>query len=120
VLLGQAEPLAIDLEALEARLERSDHARARAALAEIGLGSAIQLLATYAGRRAELHGWLAPAEINRDRNLRLQYLAGLQLDSHSGAAALQEILERRRFPEELFRASPARRRELERAFAPPP
>jgi spermidine synthase len=120
VLLGQAEPLTIDLEALEARLERPDHARARAALTEIGLGSAVDLLATYAGRRAELHGWLAPAELNHDRNLRLQYLAGLQLDSHTGADALQEILDRRRFPEELFRAPPARRRELERALARPP
>lgn len=119
VLLGQTEALAIDLEALELRLERPDHVRVRAALAEIGLGSAIGLLSTYAGRRAELHGWLAPAEINRDRNLRLQYLAGLQLDSHSGTAALHEILERRRFPEDLFRAPPERRRELERALNHP-
>ncbi len=117
VLLGQADPLTIDLEALETRLERPDHVRARAALTEIGLGSAVELLSTYAGRRAELQTWLAPAEINRDRSLRLQYLAGLQLDSQSGAAALHEILERRVFPAELFHASAARRRELEQAFA---
>ena len=40
----------------------------------VGLGSAVDLLGTYAGRKRDLAKWLEKAEINRDRNLRLQYL----------------------------------------------
>jgi len=45
-----------------------------------------------------------------------QYLAGLQLDSNKGADAYGEILQRRRFPAEIFRASPERLRQLQDAF----
>jgi len=113
VMLGQTGPLRIDLDALEARLERSDHARVRAALAELELGSAVALLSTYAGRLPELREWLAGAEINRDRNLRLQYLAGLQLNSQAGAGTLAEMMGLRRFPGEIFLASPSRLAELQ-------
>lgn len=112
VLLGQAEPLRIDLDAMEQRLERADHFRVRAALAELDLGSAVTLLSTYLGRGAELAAWLAPAEINHDRTLRLQYLAGLQLDSHSGAGTYQEMVAIRQFPADIFQATPRRLAEL--------
>jgi hypothetical protein len=35
------------------------------------------LMATYAGQARDLRPWLTDAEINTDRNLRLEYLAGL-------------------------------------------
>ncbi len=116
VMLGQADPLPIDLDALEVRLDRPDHVGVRAALTELGLGSAVRLLATYAGRFAELKTWLAPAEINRDRSLRLQYLAGLQLDSNAGAGAYAEILRQRQFPADIFLGSAARLQELKQAL----
>jgi hypothetical protein len=40
--------------------------------------------------------WLAGAQINRDRNLRLMYMAGLE------AEILDEILSYRDYPAELF------------------
>jgi spermidine synthase len=64
-----------------------------------------------------LKGWLARAEINRDRNLRLQYLAGLRLDSASGTGAYNELLTLRKFPEDIFRAAqPERLAGLRAAF----
>ena len=119
VMLGQAAPLTIDVDALQRRFERPDHARIREALADLGLGSAINLLSTYAGRFSDLQRWLASAEINRDRNLRLQYLAGLHLDSNKGADAYAEMIEHRQFPLDLFRASPERLAELRQALNAP-
>ncbi len=102
VMLGQAAPLAVDLAALQDRLKRPDHARVVQSLNPLALGSPLQLLSTYAGRYADLRGWLAKAEINRDRNLRLQYLAGLQLDSNAGSESYDEMLQYRVFPADIF------------------
>ncbi len=45
--------------------------------ADVALQSARALMATYAGRGRDLAPWLVGAEINRERHLRLQYLAGM-------------------------------------------
>jgi spermidine synthase len=104
VMLGQEKPLLVDLPALQQRLQRPDHARVVQSLNPLALGTTLQLLSTYAGRYADLRTWLAGAEINRDRNLRLQYLAGMQLDSLSGSAAYNEMLRHRVFPFDIFQA----------------
>ena len=104
VMLGQEKPLLVDLPALQQRLLRPDHARVVQSLNPVALGTPLQLLSTYAGRYADLRTWLAGAEINRDRNLRLQYLAGMQLDSLSGSAAYNEMLRHRVFPFDIFQA----------------
>jgi spermidine synthase len=104
VMLGQEKPLLVDLPALQQRLQRPDHARVVQSLNPLALGTPLQLLSTYAGRYADLRTWLAGAEINRDRNLRLQYLAGMQLDSLSGSAAYNEMLRHRVFPFDIFQA----------------
>ncbi len=80
VLLGQVEPTTIDVEAIEAKLQRPEYAPMKQSLREIGMHSAIDLFATYAGRKPDLEPWLRNAQINRDRNLRLQYLAGMGLN----------------------------------------
>ena len=92
VMLGQAEPLRINIDALQRRFDRADHAAISSTLHDLGLGTANDLLSTYAGCLPDLKKWLHGAEINRDRNLRLQYLAGLHLESNRGAAAYGEIL----------------------------
>ena len=38
------------------------------------------------GQASDLRSWLKDAAINRDRNLRLQYLAGLGLNLHQESA----------------------------------
>jgi spermidine synthase len=108
VLVGQAEPTRVDVDELERRLARPDHARVVESLREVGFETATELLATYAGRGPDLRPWLGDAQINRDRNLRLQYLAGMGVHSHDPDLIYREMLGYRRFPEGLFTASPRR------------
>ncbi|MDO8539453.1 MAG: fused MFS/spermidine synthase [Opitutaceae bacterium] len=112
VILGQTEPLRIDVEALQQRLDHGDYAPVRKSLRAVEIGSALDLLSTYAGRQADLKNWLAAAEINHDRNLRLQYLAGLHLESNAGPGTYGEMLSYRSFPADLFHASEAMLDEL--------
>jgi spermidine synthase len=66
----------------------------------------IDLLATYAGQAPLLKEWSRGAQINTDRNLRLQYLAGLWLNSYMGERILASILANYRFPDQTFVGSP--------------
>jgi spermidine synthase len=119
VVLGQTEPLKIDLTALAARLDQPEFAGVKKSLGDFGLGTMTSLLSTYAGRAEDLATWLAPATINRDRNLRLQYLAGLQLESTGGANAYGEMLGKRHLFEDLFVGTIADREALKLALMPP-
>jgi len=102
VLMGQLEPTRIDVEVLEERLRRPGYEGVRTSLAEVGIGSALALLATYAGGGRNLVPWLEEAEINRDRNLRLQYLAGLGINRYEQDVIYREMQSYLVFPEELF------------------
>ena len=107
-LLGQVEPMRINLDRLEARLARPDHARVVASLRQVGFHSLPDLLSAYAGQAAELRPWLRGAQINRDGNLRLQYLAGLALNDSQENSIYNEIGSYRRFPRNLFEGSSER------------
>jgi spermidine synthase len=50
-------------------------------------------------------GWLSDAVINTDRNLRLQYLAGLGLNQYQSAAIYRNMIVDTRYPERLFQGS---------------
>jgi spermidine synthase len=104
-MLGQVEPARIDLDALQQRFEQPAVATS---LREVGFASTMQMLATYAGRAQDLEPWLNGAEINRDGNLRLQYLAGLALNTSMEGAIYTDILSYRRFPTDIFTGSPDR------------
>jgi spermidine synthase len=117
VLLGQAEPTRIDVDQLQEKFERPDQARVAASMREVGFGSAIALLSTYAGQASDLRSWLADAEINRDGNLRLQYLAGLALNKSMEGAIYSQMLTYRRYPENLFVVSGQRRPALMMALS---
>lgn len=106
VLLGQADATRIDVGALGQRLDRADYLAVAQSLAEVGFHSIIDLLATYAGQASDLAPWLEGAQINRDRNLRLQYLAGLGLNSYRETEIYDEMLSYCVFPEQLFLGSP--------------
>jgi spermidine synthase len=112
VALGGIEPLRIDLDALSARLARPDHARVLQSLQVVGFGSLGSLLGTYAGQRSDLDPWLQGAEINRDGNLRLQYLAGLALNISMEGTIYNQMLQHRKFPRNLFVGSEERVRSL--------
>ena len=73
----------------------------------------IDLLATYTGQAPLLKEWSRGAQINTDRNLRLQYLAGMWLNSDMGEQILASILRITSFPDETFVGSPEGLDELE-------
>jgi spermidine synthase len=119
VMLAKPGPLQIDPAALDARLNRPDHAPIKGALVEVELGGVDGLMATYAGQARDLRPWLTDAQINTDRNLRLEYLAGLSNNVYD-AQIYQNMLMFRRFPEEMFAASPEWMERLRKVMATAP
>ena len=118
VLLGGTGAAKIDVDAIQQRMERADHVYVHLSVMEVGFWSAVDLLATYAGQRIDLAPWLADAQINRDRNLRLQYLAGMGLNSDQSKRIYDAMLAYRRFPEELFVGSDECTEALRQALQP--
>jgi spermidine synthase len=121
VLFGQVGPTVIDVDGLRRRLDRPDHQPVAESLREVGFGGddaltgalggeprdvTTDLLATYAGQAALLGDWSRGAQINTDRNLRLQYLAGLWLNSGLREQILSGLLAHYRFPERTFVGTP--------------
>ena len=102
VLLGQVEPTQIDVDALQARLNRPDYATVRESLQQVGFPTAISLLDTYLGRASDLRPWLAAAHVNTDLDLRLQYLAGMGLNFNNANEIKQELSQYFRYPSDLF------------------
>jgi len=102
VLVGWEGEGKIDVDALEARLARAEYARVNESLRQVRLASALELLATYGGQARDLREWLKGAPINDDRTLRLQYLAGMGLNSQGAEYIHDEMFDRRRFPGNLF------------------
>ncbi|HLI85528.1 MAG TPA: fused MFS/spermidine synthase [Bryobacteraceae bacterium] len=112
LLLGQLGPSRIDIDALARRLSRPDYAAVRDSLEDVGLSSPLSLLATYGGRVQDLQPWLAHAQINRDRNLRLQYLAGLAMPANNATDIMFDLLRYRRVPSPIFTGSAPRMQSL--------
>jgi spermidine synthase len=59
-------------------------------------------MSSYAGRGPDLAAWVKGAAINTDRDLRLQYLAGMGLNVHAEYQIYSELMEARRIPPGLF------------------
>ncbi len=117
VLLGQVEPSPIDIDKLRNILGRDDYFQERESLMEVGfeVDSAqwfnrdqdivIPLLATFAGQASNLKSWTQDAQINRDRNLRLQYLAGMSFNYYLSTTIFQDIVSHYTFPENILTGS---------------
>ncbi len=117
VLLGQSAPAHVDLDGLKARWSSPAYKAAAASLAEVGFTVPEDLVATYAGRAPEMAPWLADSQINRDGNLRLQYLAGLGLNSSLEATIYAHMLGYLQYPENLFFGSEESRTAMREALA---
>jgi spermidine synthase len=107
VLMGQVDPIRINVDELQEKLDDPRYAQVAQSLREIGISSAVDLLSNYAGTPADLAPWLKDAMINRDRNLRLQYLAGMGLNLYQSGPIYSEMLSHIRFPEQMFTGSEA-------------
>ncbi len=117
VLLGQPQPTRIVVDLVQQRLSSDEYAAALDSINEVGFRSGLELLATYAGSGRDLAPWLHNAEINGDRDLRLQYLAGMGLNANRGSQIHDEMMQYCRFPHELFAGSAALKQEMNMEIA---
>jgi spermidine synthase len=117
VLAGQVGKLSIDLDSIQKRLNQPAYKAVADSMREVGYNSATELFATYAVSASDLKGWLRNAQINRDRNLRLQYLAGMGLNQYLAPLIYNQMLQRSRFPTDIFTGSPGNLQNLRAAIA---
>jgi spermidine synthase len=108
VLLGRQDAAPVSVDQVQQRLDTPAYAAVSASLNDVGFHSAVEFLATYAGRASDLTPLTAGAQINGDLNMRLQYMAGLGLNSMAYAGIYRDIVKYRRFPEGLLVGSGGR------------
>jgi spermidine synthase len=106
VFMGQVDPLKVNIDDVEQRLARPDYAPVRDSLRGIGVPSALDLFATYAGQRSDIGEWTKGAQINRDADLRLSYLAGWGINSQLEDVLYRDMLRYRKRPDGMFTGSP--------------
>jgi len=106
VLVGQAQPTKINLDAVAEKLKRPEYATMVKSLGEIGMHDVTDLFGTFAGQAADYKPWLADAQINHDKNLRLEYLAGKGLNLYHADTIFAEMLPFGKDPQGVFTGSP--------------
>ena len=106
VLYGPAQPHKIDIDAVQARLDRPENEPIVRSLQQIGIHSAVELFGNYAGQPSDMAKWLGDAQINHDRNLRLQFLAGRSLNVYDNVSIYKKMIADSRYPEDLFVGKP--------------
>jgi spermidine synthase len=119
VLIGRKDHGPLDVDRLQQRLDRPDYAGVMASLGDVGFHSAVEVLATYAGQAEDLRPYLVDAQINRDLDMRLQYLAGLGLNSMDFPKIYRDMLVYRKFPEGLIEGAPGGRMDALRTLVRP-
>jgi spermidine synthase len=117
VLMGTVDPVQINVDEMQAKLTRPEYAPVLKSLSEVGIYSAVDLFANYAGRGQDLTAWTRDAQINRDRNLKLQYLAGLGLNLYQSDRIYSDMLMHAKYPDGLFTGSEATLAALKDAIA---
>ena len=117
VLLGQAGPLRINVDRIQARLMQPDYAPVLASLQEVGVNSAVDLLSTFADSAGDLAAWTRGAPLNLDSDLRLQYMGGWGIDSSDEELIWQQMLQYRQPPYNIFSGSPQALEALNQEFA---
>ena len=108
VFMGQLDPLRINIDEAQERINREDHAAVRESLREIGVNSLLDLFSTYAGNAPDLAPWTAGAPLNDDGDLRLSYLAGWGINSDLEDVLYRKMLLYRTLPVGIFTGSPER------------
>jgi spermidine synthase len=105
VLFGQLEGGKIDVDAVQTRLDDPANSAIANSLREVGVGSAIDLFGTFAGQQSCMADWLKGSVITTDRNLKLQYLAGLGLNQYDSDKIYKAMIRDTKYPEALFTGS---------------
>jgi spermidine synthase len=104
VLLGRADPVHIDIEAVQKRIDDND--ALRKSLSDVKLGSALDIFASYGTRGRDLGEWLKDTPVNRDFSLRLEYISGLALNLQVADEIYANMIKARTYPEDVFAGSP--------------
>ncbi len=110
------DPTKINLDDVNERLSRPEYARVLTSLRDVGFSSVTDLFGTYLAQHADLAPWLADAQINTDKNLRLQYLAGFEYNFHRYIPISEEIRKFRWLSPNLFTGSGEAKKALLRAI----
>ncbi len=105
VLFGQKGGTVINIDELKAKLSDEAHRPVRESMEFVGFKDVEDLLASYAGQASDMVEWSKGAEINWDKNLRLQYIAGMWLNSYIEGDILNNMLKYYRFPDNIFKGS---------------
>jgi spermidine synthase len=110
------DPTVINLDEIQAKLARPEYLPIAQSFADIGMYNVIDLFSTFAGNKPQLQPWLADATINRDRNLKLQYLAGLGVHLYQSDVIYADMLRYADFPDGTFTGSPEMLAQLREAM----
>jgi spermidine synthase len=116
IVLGGSASIAINIDAIRERLHHPNHADVLRSLQETGFRSAIELLATYELSGSDIAPWLKDTQINSDRNLRVQYLAGLSVDRPNETSIYNSLVVYRHPQRERFTGSQDALTELNHAI----
>jgi hypothetical protein len=106
VLVGSVEPFKIDLSAIDAKLKSPEYAQVLQSLTDVNYGSVVALFGTFAAHSSQLTGYLADAQLNRDRNLRLQYLSGMAVNTYDQALIYSQLISGGSWKDDLFTGDP--------------
>ncbi len=90
IVVGSVDGQPGNVQEMTSRLSSSPSLQK--SFAEIGLTQEDSLTSRFAASGHDLKSWLRGAEINRDRNLRLQYLAGTNPDDAQEQWILQSMI----------------------------
>jgi spermidine synthase len=113
-MLGQLEPIKIDAATIQQRIDNNP--KVKASLAAVNFYSAIDILKSFAGQRGDIGQWLSDAELNLDKNLRLEYLAGQALDTQIEDYIYTEMTKDLPYPDDLFIVTEDQKAELKEWF----
>jgi spermidine synthase len=126
---GVDKPVKVDLDAIQAYIDA--HPAVKQSIVDVGFtaansrvpglagdGEAVQLFSTFACSGANIKEWSKNTEhlINWDRNLRLQYVAGMGVNQYQQAKILRDILREFKYPDQIFSGSPERIAALKEIF----
>jgi spermidine synthase len=100
VMIGHATPIRIDDWKIQHRMNANAHVRN--SLSAVNIRSALDMLKTYSGSPRDIRRWLSDAQLNLDRNLRLEYLAGKSLHTQRQDDIYFKMVRDLRYPSDLF------------------
>lgn len=103
-LLGYNAALEITEERLVSAMTRTPEITS--SIRELGFQNPAFLLYHYGGQASDMEEWLADAQINRDRNLRLEYLAGASLNSQMASQIAENMVSNISYPSNIFSLQP--------------